>query len=380
MNLLSQHSSAGQSEIWNQSRFTIKTLYPYAAKHKANFLKGALAALIVVATRIALPWPFRGIVEILFQENAALPEFFTVRLPDATHAALLLGLTFFLLIVLFGLADFLERLWFARFAIGVMRDLRHDAYLLALEQHQMYGKKKRGDLIARLIGDTARIKNGLKGFFVHFLPNFFLFAGVTVILLLMNSGLGLIFVGSFLVVGTVVALSARRQLHASLKHRRKEGKLSDRMLKSMRRKDKGQYRQEGDKTFRKLNIKSGKYEASLTQAEGLTTWIISAVFGVTVLLAIWVGAHAVARNQLDMGDMTVFMMYAIMMRGPIVRLGRYGTRIGKILGTSYRVAEIIKNKNTVLVFASQSEDGLDNDVGGAADSPENILLDDNGDY
>ncbi len=330
-------------------------------------------------TRLALPWPFRGIIEGLFKASSESTDIFAGWLPDSTNAVVILGLVFFVLIFLYGLCDFLERLWFARFAIGTMRDLRLEAFRAAVINHEKYSKKKRGDLIARLIGDTARIKNGLKGFFVHFLPNLFLFLGVTIILLLMNLHLGLIFVTSFLAVGTITVFSSFRQFKKSLKHRKKEGELSNQMLETFRRIDKDRNREEFNRTFEKLNKKSGLYEASLTRAEGLTTWAICVIFGLTVLLAIWIGTDAVKQDQLNMGDMVVFMMYAIMLRGPVMRLGRYGTRMGKILGTSYRVAKILPDKNEKNSKADSAPldpDGLTDYLAQPESVSDDILLED----
>jgi hypothetical protein len=67
-----------------------------------------------------------------------------------------------------------------------------------------------------------------------------------------------------------------------------------------------------------------------------------AVFGVAVLLALWTGASAIEAGRLAAGDLVLFMLYALMMRSPIVQLTRQGCRSGKILATGYRLSQLLE--------------------------------------
>ena len=63
------------------------------------------------------------------------------------------------------------------------------------------------------------------------------------------------------------------------------------------------------------------------------------MFGLAVLAALWVGVNGVEAGRFAAGDMVVFMMYVLMMRGPIVRLARQGSQTGKVLGAGYRIIQ-----------------------------------------
>ncbi|MGH8729556.1 MAG: hypothetical protein ACREV9_15675 [Burkholderiales bacterium] len=47
---------------------------------------------------------------------------------------------------------------------------------------------------------------------------------------------------------------------------------------------------------------------------------------------------------MEVGDLVVFMMYALMMRGPIVRLARQGSKTGRIFGAGYRLVHMIDKR------------------------------------
>lgn len=89
-----------------------------------------------------------------------------------------------------------------------------------------------------------------------------------------------------------------------------------------------------------LETNDGVFEATQTKLQGIATWTTHGIFGAAVLAALWVGALAVDAGRMAAGDMVVFMMYALMMRGPIVRLARQGCRTGKALGTGYRLVQL----------------------------------------
>jgi ABC-type multidrug transport system fused ATPase/permease subunit len=308
----------------------LKGMAPYGRRHARVFAMGALAAGFVVAARLALPWPLRAIADIWVGAGA---DAATATVAQGTiHPAILMGFVFFAILVVLGLADMFERLYFARFSIGLVRDLRADTFGAVMKAQAQRKIGKRGDLVARLVGDTARVKAGMKTFLVHVLTNGVVFLGVTVVLLSLDVALGLVF--SVAAVGTAAVTwwGAGRMFRRSLSYRTKEGKLANTIERALRHGP-------TDDRFRKINRSSGSHEAALTRTQGITTWTTYTVFGLTVLAALWVGVNAVEAGRIAAGDMVVFMMYALMMRGPIVRLARQGSQTGKVFGAGYRIIQ-----------------------------------------
>src|SRR5258708_1466459 len=146
----------------------LRALRPFSRRHRRNFILGAMLGLCVVSIRLSIPWLFKAMLSGSHNKHVRLQEWLHAGSVEPT---LLFGALFLVLLTLLGLADFLERLKFAQFAIGTVRDLRAKAFQSAVQIDPRIRPSGAGDLVARLIGDTARVKEGLKGFLVHCATN-----------------------------------------------------------------------------------------------------------------------------------------------------------------------------------------------------------------
>ncbi len=299
------------------------------------FLKGTCAGLVLVAARVALPWPLRAVVDRWTAEASAGSVVFPWTWP--MDPVLAMGLAFLGLVLLVGLADYLERLWFARFSIATLRDLR--ARAIAAVESGGYRKNETGDLIARLIGDTARAKAGLRGFLVHVLTNGALFVGVVLVLFALNPALGLIFAVAGAGTALLTGWGARQMLQASLRLRRKEGRLAERIHSLVHGSGK-------KRRLRQLDRLNGRHEVHQARLQGRVTWAAHGFFGLAVAVALWTGSATVGSGRGDPGDVVVVMLYALMLRGPFAQLSRQGVRTGRIFSAAYRVVQVLERFST----------------------------------
>ncbi len=314
-------------------RRVTRSLVAFGRPHAAAFRWGCLSALLVVAARLLLPWPLHGLLDYWKPAGEGVaPVADSLVFGIERHLAL--GLGFLGALVLLGLGDALERVQFARFAIATVKDLRKAALASALERSRQGGTRRPGDLVARLIGDTARVKAGLKGFLVHVATNSVLFTGVTLVLLRVNVKLGLVFGAAGLGTAIVTVFGARALYDRTRRYRKKEGLLADEIDKAFRRRS-------GEAGFGAANESSAVHEAHLARLQALTTWSTYAIFGVAVLTAVWLGGRDIAAGVLEPSGLIVFLVYALIMRGPMVRLARQGSRLGKIVATADRVVRVV---------------------------------------
>jgi len=310
-----------------------RALRPFFARHRRLFAIGATFALLVVGMRLALPWPLRALMEIWLHKKHHRAAWLADYVPAGWDLTLTMGAAFCVIISLLGLCDYLARLYFARFAIASVRDLRSNAFRRLTAQHPNARSLGSGDLVARLVGDSARVKAGLKGFLVHIATNGVMFVGVTIVLLTMNMELAAVFMGAGLFASAITYWGARRTYQTALRYRTKEGRLADVIHESRS--------STGAHVFNDANESSGQYEAALTGIQGTTTWCAHIALGVAVLAGLWVGMRAVAAERLEPGDVLVFIMYALMLRAPTVQLARQGTRTGKIFACGERLAILL---------------------------------------
>ena len=296
-------------------------LLPFMRSHRREFTYGCVAAIGVVILRLSLPWPLMRLIAPWFSDaQGSAPA----ASPEAASAVLVMGGTFLLLAVALGRADLAERVAFARFAIGVVRDLRSAVFETTRRKGQVVRVAGIGDLIARLVGDTARIKTGIKGFLIHVATNSLLFAGVGVVFFWLHPPLGLIFCVAGMLLMAMTYVAATRIYGRAAAYRKKEGKLAQAIHES------SSLEREAA-SFATVNKSSGRHEAALTLLQGRATWGAHALFGVTVLVALWISWHSVQRGDLDAEVLLLVALYSLTLRTPMVQLVRQGCRTGKIL-------------------------------------------------
>jgi ABC-type multidrug transport system fused ATPase/permease subunit len=309
-------------------------LWSYSHDHVRQFAFGAVSAIAVVCLRLSLPWTLKAALKPWLAHGPGKGE--RTRPGDLSlfgDAALMAG-AFLLLLALLGLADMLSRVSFARFAIGTIRDLRAAAFRAALSSDRVEHDLRAGDVIARLVGDTTRIKAGVKGFLIHVATNGLHYLGATAMLLWISVPLGTLFALCGVALLIVTYIGATRMYDRAAQYRSKEGKLADTIQWAWD--DDG-----GEVSFAKINRASGSYEAALTKVQGMATWAAHVVFGLCVVACFWLGlASPIA--QLDRGEMVVFVLYALTLRSPVVQLVRQGVRTGKILACMARLDQLLK--------------------------------------
>jgi hypothetical protein len=357
-----------RGDLLAKSTQVFKGLAPHARRHLRWLSLGAVAATFLVAARLALPWPLRAVAESWISPAETAASGAAPADPTSLDPVLTMGVAFLALILLLGFSDYCARLYFARFAIGTVRDLRGSVLRSVARAGKRAHAKRPGDLISRLVGDTARIKNALQGFLVHFATNGLTLAGATVVVLWMNVELGLIFAAAVVATAIISVVVAEKVFRKSLKFRQQEGRLADQIQSLVASPE------SGGSGFKKLNRSSGHHEASLTQLQGVATWVTHGTFGLAMLVTLWIGGGAVASGKLPAADMVVVMMYALTMRGPIVRLARQGSRTGKVLGPAYRLvrlqdkASAAEAKTRARKLRTQAERGTPSPGGSAARS------------
>lgn len=322
-------SLEGESSRLQQILAVLRGLAPYARRYRRGFASGAFCALLVVGSKLALPWPLRAVADSWSKDaHGGLLHW----VPAGIDPVVAMGVLFMLLGFALGLFDMLARLHFARFALSTVKDMRADAMAVAVTQR----RQDSGDLVARFVGDSSRVSAGMRNFLVHVGTSVILLLGMTVILFSMAPSLGLIFLGAGFITIIVTTCIARRIFISSLRTRAKESELAGRLFKAMN----DDVAEESDNAADFARTRRAK--ANHTRLQGIATWSAHIIFGAAVLAALWIGSREVAAGQLSPGDMVVFMMYALMLQSPTVKLARQGAKCGKIFGSAARLLQIVQ--------------------------------------
>jgi ABC-type multidrug transport system fused ATPase/permease subunit len=315
-------------------RAIARTFRPFALRHRGRFLRGTLAAMLVVGLRIALPWPLRSMMKPWFGHGEGWSSTLVASLPAWLPPPVAMACVFLALMIALGWADYRERQHFARFAIRMVRDVRAKAFKAALRAAPQEAASS-GDLVARLIGDTARLKAGLQGFLVHVGTNGAMVLGITAVLLWLDATIGAIFAGAGAFLAATTALGAARSFRRALVVRSKEGKLAKYIDRAWRE------RQRAAK-LKATNRSSASEEGSLTRVQGRHTWLAHGVLGLAVVCSAIVGTRAQAAGELAEGDLFMVLVYALLMRAPLVQITRQGVRSGKVMACAHRLGKLLR--------------------------------------
>lgn len=327
----------------DRRRRALDAVFRYARPYRWVMVSGLAWTLAVVAFRLLMPWPLRGVVEVAFGQQALETASVQGYLPSGGDAVIWLGIAYLVCAALVGVAEMRQRIAMMRFSAQTVHDLRE----AAVRRAKSDGNENTGDLIARTVGDTARIKAGLAGILVHMSQNGLLFIGVTVVMALASPILGLVFLVSGVTVLVIGFLASEPVARSASKHRQLEGDYAATLQQEL---DGGDF----DSDLDDLNQGSAKKDVKTTQLITRATLLIHVVLAGGTAVALWFGVRLAQSGQLAAGDVFLFIAYAMTVHRRMVQVGRQAARVGKVLASADRVSELLeqqKKKNGVVTKA-----------------------------
>lgn len=285
-----------------------------------------------------MPWPLRGVVEVVFPKGSESGKLLVDYLPAWGDPVLWLGAFFVLFAVGSGICELFQRTNIMRFTAHTVHDLRADVVRGANRQ-PVRERRTTGDLITRIIGDTARIKAGMAGILVHVLQNGLIFVGVCAVMLYISPRLGCI----FLVAGVAALLIGLRAsgpvADIVRRQRHKEGRYASAIGGGLE--DGGTHLD-----LDRINASSARKEVGTTRLIALSSLAVHAVLAVAVAIALWVGAREVRSGTIQPGELFLFIAYALTVHRRMVQVGRQLARSGKVVACVERLAVLLDDDET----------------------------------
>jgi ATP-binding cassette subfamily C protein len=309
-----------------RARRAYAALTPYGRPHRAQLVAGGLATLVLVACRLAFPWPLRGLMEIVFGRGTRGGAVVAL-VPASGDPLWWLAGSFVAIILLWGVAESFQRLCFTRFASGLVRDAR----VAALERVPA-AHRKPGDLIAAVTGDTARVKSGLKSVLIGTSRNGAFFVGVAVIITLIDPLIGLVFVAGGIATMIVGALGAWRASRIVRRSRKRESGFTHQLHRY--------FRGDGELPHRAAAA-SQSPRAKAARVEVVTTFCVHAVLAASTCVILVLAVDAGRNGTLSPGSVFTILAYILMMHNKTVGFGRRIVRGGRLLPSAERLARLV---------------------------------------
>ena len=309
---------------------TYKVLAPYGKPYRRHLLRGTLATILLVACRLAFPWPLRGLMEIVFHNNAPGRGSSVVKLvPNIGDPADWLVGSFVVIILLWGLSESLQRLEFTRFAVGLVRDLRATALARI---PRVAATRDAGDLMAAVTGDTSRVKTGVKSILIGTSRNGAFFLGVAIIVSLIDPLIGLVFLAGGVATAIIGGLGAWRSSKVVRRARRREGVLTD---------DLHRYFAGTAALPTTSGDNTRKPDSKVTRIEGITTFAVHVALAATTCAILILAIRAGRSGSLSPGAVFTILAYILLMHNKSVVFGRRIIRGGRLLPSAERVASLV---------------------------------------
>ncbi|MBC8368928.1 MAG: ABC transporter ATP-binding protein [Planctomycetes bacterium] len=308
-------------------------------RHRPAFFKGATAAIFVVLFDLLMPIPLQMMLEPLLSDSmlgsAEQSSAVVSWMPFAKHSSLFWAAIFCAFVVALGISEFFQRLWVARFAIAWVRDIRAESFHAAKAIDPRTINITTGDMVARLIGDVARLKAGLKGFLTHVATKGMLFFGVSIIFFFIYPPVGVLCAAMAVTLLVITWYGSYRVYLRYRELRRKEGKLANRIESAISI-------QSTDGTFARVNYSSGVHEASVVKLQGYTVFFAHLTLGIGTLSMLLASVSGNTSGAIGSDAVLLVLLYALRLYAPGVSLARQGTRIGKMMACGDRLERLLR--------------------------------------
>lgn len=316
-----------------RARTAFRILLPFGRPHRRHLVKGGLATIALVGARLAFPWPLRGLMEIVFQPSPAGRGRTVLSLvPQTGDPVVWLISSFAAIIVLWALAESVQRLAFTRYSVGLVGAVQQAA-LRSLPRAVKPGRSA-GDLISTVTSDASRLKSGVKSILISTTRNGGFFLGVAVIVMLIDPLIGIVFLVGGIATIAAGAVGAWRSSSVIRRSRQREGALTEHLHLFF----------SGESDLSPPAPKDKRPDSTATRIEGLTTVTVHAILGVSTFAILWLTIQAGRNGSLSSGSVFTILAYILLMHNKTVSLGRAIVRIGRVLPSAERIARLAKIK------------------------------------
>jgi ATP-binding cassette subfamily B protein len=311
----------------------LRPILPYAFRYKARIASALLALTMASAATLVVPVAIRRIVDFGFAPGKAglINSYFLGMLAVVAVLAVASGARYFFVMTL-G-----ER---------IVSDLRGDVFRhLTRLDAPFYDTARVGELVSRLTADTTQLKSTFGSSASLALRNIFLFAGSLALMFVTSPKLSaFVFVVLPVIVLPLVASgrTVRKRSRAAQDTLAEATAYAAESLGAVRAMQ--AYNAEGATASRFGQAVENAFVASrnaIAARAALTGVVILLVFA-SVVGVLWFGAHDVLAGRMSGGQLSQFVLYAVLGASSLGQLSEVWSEIVAAAGAAGRIGEILK--------------------------------------
>lgn len=294
--------------------------------------------MLAISATLTLPTAVRSMIDHGFaRDNAAHINSYFLKL--------------FAVTVVLALASAARYYFVARLGEGVVTDIRTEIYRHMMGMSPSFFETTRtGDVLSRLTADATLIQTVIGNTAPLALRDLFLFIGGFIMLAVTSPRLtGIMVVLTPVVILPLVVFGRRlrRLSRASQDALADTSAIAAETLNAVPVVQ--AFTHEEHEAQRFTHTAASAYAAALRRNRVramLTGLVILLVFG-AIVLVLWLGAHAVMDNQMSSGQLSQFVLYAVLMAGALGGLSEVWGELQQAAGAAERLHELLAAQSAI---------------------------------
>ncbi len=333
-----------QSNQTNPRGFrTLAALLPFLRPYKKQFVLAIFSLILAASATLAVPLSFRQIIDLGFNANSdnQINQTFLILFIVACLVALGTSLRFYMVS------------WLGE---KITTDIRAAVYSHVIKQSpEFFESTHSGEILSRLNTDTVLIQTLIGTSVSMAIRNILLLAGGLVMMFITSPKLSVLIFATLLLTIIPTMIMGRRVRKLS---RASQDKIADASALA------------GEKlnaiptiqSFTNEKVEIKRFNQSIqtaldaaitrTRARSLLTFV-AILFGFTsIILVLWLGAYAVMDNQITAGELSQFILYAVIVAGAIAGISEVIGDTQRAIGASDRLLELLNVQSTIQDFTS----------------------------
>ena len=333
-----------QSNQTNPRGFrTLAALLPFLRPYKKQFVLAIFSLILAASATLAVPLSFRQIIDLGFNANSdnQINQTFLILFIVACLVALGTSLRFYMVS------------WLGE---KITTDIRAAVYSHVIKQSpEFFESTHSGEILSRLNTDTVLIQTLIGTSVSMAIRNILLLAGGLVMRFITSPKLSVLIFATLLLTIIPTMIMGRRVRKLS---RASQDKIADASALA------------GEKlnaiptiqSFTNEKVEINRFNQSIqsaldaaitrTRARSLLTFV-AILFGfASIILVLWLGAYAVMDNQITAGELSQFILYAVIVAGAIAGISEVIGDTQRAIGASDRLLELLNVQSTIQDFTS----------------------------
>lgn len=331
-----------QSNQTNPRGFrTLAALLPFLRPYKKQFVLAIFSLILAASATLAVPLSFRQIIDLGFNANSdnQINQTFLILFIVACLVALGTSLRFYMVS------------WLGE---KITTDIRAAVYSHVIKQSpEFFESTHSGEILSRLNTDTVLIQTLIGTSVSMAIRNILLLAGGLVMMFITSPKLSVLIFATLLLTIIPTMIMGRRVRKLS---RASQDKIADASALA------------GEKlnaiptiqSFTNEKVEINRFNQSIqsaldaaitrTRARSLLTFV-AILFGfASIILVLWLGAYAVMDNQITAGELSQFILYAVIVAGAIAGISEVIGDTQRAIGASDRLLELLNVQSTIQDF------------------------------